>query len=248
MQNVLRLPVVKAKTGVKYLHKAALQFDIAVYFEANGHGTILFSDAFIEMLETMHNHYQQLESESGKGDRLKMVCISNLLSLHKMINPSVGDAISGMLLVDITLRMKKWKINTWANLYKDLPSRQIKVVVPDRRLIITNETEERVLEPAALQIAIDKCITDLVQTGGLMYYACNKSDDEADNIHDDGSEEVASEKFNKLYDSIRCFVRPSGTEDVVRIYLEASNSRVVSVLLEQLARKTKAVMESIQRD
>ena len=31
-------------TGVKHLHHKALDFDIGVYFEANGHGTIVFSD------------------------------------------------------------------------------------------------------------------------------------------------------------------------------------------------------------
>jgi phosphoacetylglucosamine mutase len=31
-------------TGVKYLHHEAAHFDVGVYFEANGHGTVLFSD------------------------------------------------------------------------------------------------------------------------------------------------------------------------------------------------------------
>merc|ERR1740133_197954 len=38
----LQLPM--AKTGVKFLHHEALNYDIAVYFEANGHGTLIFSD------------------------------------------------------------------------------------------------------------------------------------------------------------------------------------------------------------
>lgn len=29
-----------AKTGVKHLHHKAQEFDIGVYFEANGHGTV----------------------------------------------------------------------------------------------------------------------------------------------------------------------------------------------------------------
>ena len=27
-------------TGVKYLHHEALKYDVGVYFEANGHGTV----------------------------------------------------------------------------------------------------------------------------------------------------------------------------------------------------------------
>lgn len=39
----LGVPVACAKTGVKHLHHAAQEFDIGVYFEANGHGTVIFS-------------------------------------------------------------------------------------------------------------------------------------------------------------------------------------------------------------
>lgn len=35
-------------TGVKYLHKAAHEYDIGLYFEANGHGSILYKDHIIE--------------------------------------------------------------------------------------------------------------------------------------------------------------------------------------------------------
>jgi len=30
-------------TGVKFLHHKAQEFDIGVYFEANGHGTVVYS-------------------------------------------------------------------------------------------------------------------------------------------------------------------------------------------------------------
>lgn len=38
-----KVPVACVPTGVKHLHKKALEFDIGVYFEANGHGTVVFS-------------------------------------------------------------------------------------------------------------------------------------------------------------------------------------------------------------
>ena len=34
----LGVPVRMAKTGVKYVHHVAVAYDVAVYFEANGHG------------------------------------------------------------------------------------------------------------------------------------------------------------------------------------------------------------------
>lgn len=42
----LGLEVNFTPTGVKYLHEKAAEFDIGIYFEANGHGTILFSEDF----------------------------------------------------------------------------------------------------------------------------------------------------------------------------------------------------------
>lgn len=38
-------------TGVKYLHKKAREFDIGVYFESNGHGTILTKAGVLEALK-----------------------------------------------------------------------------------------------------------------------------------------------------------------------------------------------------
>ena len=38
-------------TGVKFLHHRALEFDVGVYFEANGHGTVVFSPAATEAVK-----------------------------------------------------------------------------------------------------------------------------------------------------------------------------------------------------
>jgi phosphoacetylglucosamine mutase len=51
--NYLReqgVPIVVAKTGVKFLHHKALLFDVGLYFEANGHGTVLFSEKMLAHL------------------------------------------------------------------------------------------------------------------------------------------------------------------------------------------------------
>lgn len=46
----LRCATAVTPTGVKHLHHAALQYDIGIYFEANGHGTVLFSPALLRTL------------------------------------------------------------------------------------------------------------------------------------------------------------------------------------------------------
>jgi phosphoacetylglucosamine mutase len=46
-----KIPVVFAKTGVKYLHrKAEESFDVGIYFEANGHGTVIFAEKFATLV------------------------------------------------------------------------------------------------------------------------------------------------------------------------------------------------------
>lgn len=46
----LKLDTDCVPTGVKYLHTRAHDFDVAVYFEANGHGTALFSQRACDLI------------------------------------------------------------------------------------------------------------------------------------------------------------------------------------------------------
>lgn len=91
---------------------------------------------------------------------------------------------------------------SWHHLYTDLPSKQVKVSVPDKSLVSCSDDETTVTRPAALQ-------ADLV---------------------------VAMQSVTHG----RCFVRPSGTEDVVRIYAEAATqeeANLLTQLTEQAIRK-----------
>lgn len=162
-----------AKTGVKHCHHAALAFDLGIYFEANGHGTVLFSDKMVE----------RMKSISGTtGDAAKAA--SQMLLFRDLINETVGDAISIFLAVEAVLYLTDSDCSSWRAMYDDLPNRQIKVVVKDRGLFETTDAERICVQPAGLQAGIDKLVAEVPQG--------------------------------------RCFVRPSGTEDVVRVYVEAA--------------------------
>jgi phosphoacetylglucosamine mutase len=114
--------VMIAKTGVKYVHQAAHEnFDIGVYFEANGHGTVLFSGAFYHAMTEAH--------KVVPGH----VALQRLCLMPSLVNQAVGDALSDLLLVDAILQLKQWDLETWNQLYTDLPSRQCKVKVQDRK-------------------------------------------------------------------------------------------------------------------
>jgi phosphoacetylglucosamine mutase len=41
-----------AATGVKFLHHEACKQDVGVYFEANGHGTVLFRESAVHALRS----------------------------------------------------------------------------------------------------------------------------------------------------------------------------------------------------
>ena len=183
-----------AKTGVKFVHHAALHyFDVGVYFEANGHGTVLFGNAFYEFMAAA--------DKVVRGH----VALQRLAFLPSLINQSVGDALSDLLLVDAILQLKKWDIHTWDALYKDMPSRQCKVKVQDRSLIVTNETETRCVAPVALQDALDALVATIPCGSGGGGHA-------------------------------RAFVRPSGTENVVRVYAEAATPNDADRLATEVAR------------
>lgn len=50
-----------------------------------------------------------------------------LLAASRLINQAVGDALSGLFLVEAILKHMGWSIHKWNELYQDLPSRQLKV-------------------------------------------------------------------------------------------------------------------------
>ena len=130
---------------------------------------------------------------------------AKLSTLVDVINQTVGDAISDMLMVECVLADKGWDCEQWLACYQDLPNLLAKVMVRDRNEVTTSDAERKVAPPAGLQEKIDAIVAG----------------------------------FNRG----RSFVRPSGTEDCVRVYAEAAtqeeadklSAMVSSVVVEMLA-------------
>eukprot|EP00730_Choanoeca_flexa_P009797 TRINITY_DN1339_c0_g1_i1.p1 TRINITY_DN1339_c0_g1~~TRINITY_DN1339_c0_g1_i1.p1 ORF type:complete len:531 (+),score=124.34 TRINITY_DN1339_c0_g1_i1:168-1595(+) len=188
LQSVAKVPVEFTKTGVKHLHHKAVEFGVGVYFEANGHGTVLFNESALKAIE----------SATPQDDKAKRA-LEILTELTKLINQTVGDAISDMLMVEAILALKNMQNEQWVAMYQDLPNRQLKVKVADRTAIETTDAERRCVAPAGLQDAIN----------ALVEQAPNG----------------------------RSFVRPSGTEDVVRVYAEAATREAADKLAYAVANK-----------
>ncbi|KAJ1036551.1 hypothetical protein NDA13_000083 [Ustilago tritici] len=182
-----RVPVTCTPTGVKHLHHAAESFDIGVYFEANGHGTILFSPSA-----------QRKIRDSTPSSPAAQTALDQLSALIDLINQTVGDAISDMLLVEVILRSRQWGPVEWDAAYQDLPNKILKVSVKDRFLFKTQDAERRLISPAGLQERIDELVGK--------------------------------------YKDARSFVRPSGTEDCVRVYAECAINSELAPLANGVAK------------
>lgn len=143
----LRLPVMCTPTGVKHLHHAASRFDIGVYFEANGHGTVLFSPSALRAIDT-----HEPRSPAQK-DALEV-----MQALTDLINQTVGDALSDLLLVELILAYKEWTPKEWDNNYVDLPNRLVRVEVSDRNIFKAVDAERRLEQPPRVQEQIDAVV------------------------------------------------------------------------------------------
>ncbi|KAF2274158.1 Phosphoacetylglucosamine mutase [Westerdykella ornata] len=145
VEQTLKLKVDCTPTGVKYLHHAAEKLDIGVYFEANGHGTVIFSH---ETLEAIARHEARNPGQKEALDILRATV--------ELINQAVGDALSDMLLVEVVLAHKNWTVQNWLSTYDDLPNRLLKVTVSDRNRFQTTDAERRLVKPEGIQKLIDQ--------------------------------------------------------------------------------------------
>ncbi|KFB48715.1 AGAP007215-PA-like protein [Anopheles sinensis] len=173
--NQMKIPVSCTRTGVKHLHHKALDYDIGVYFEANGHGTIIYSNKAKDLIRAASKDESLSEEQRETAKRL--------LQIVDLTNETVGDAISDLLLVETVLHAKGWSLNDWLASYTDLPNLLEKVYLADRNVITVTDADRVVVTPEGLQDSINEIVA----------------------------------KFPKG----RSFVRPSGTEDIVRVYAEA---------------------------
>ena len=140
----LRLPVTCTNTGVKYLHHAATKFDIGVYFEANGHGTVIFSDIAMKRI-----------NKFSPNTPAQASALETLRAMTQLINQTVGDALSDLLMVEVILAHKGWSPKEWDLTYTDLPNRLIRVEVADRNAFVAVDAERRLESPPGLQHRID---------------------------------------------------------------------------------------------
>lgn len=125
-----QIKVVLAQTGAKNFVKEARAFDIGVYFEPNGHGSVVFSRNFIESVDRQCPN-------------------SPLKPIAEMFDPTVCDALANMLVFKAILKSTDELLP-----YKEHFSRHLKVVVRDKSYVKVDKAY-RVLN-AGVQKEIDQ--------------------------------------------------------------------------------------------
>lgn len=187
IKNNLGFKLARAKTGVKHLSVEAKKFDIATYFESNGHGTLTYDNSIKMKIEKL----ESLVESSTDAQTLELLTI-----YLSMFNKTVGDSLSALICVESSMKLMNMSTEELYNIYKELEYVNIKANVQDKNVFVPNDDESRLIEPVAVQEFIDETINK--------YYNCNA----------------------------RCFVRPSGTEDIVRIYAEADTLEIAVEISE----------------
>ena len=192
-----------AATGVKNLHEKAHHYDIGIYFEANGHGTVIFNDDYLEKLEALLKNQKFLldapalaekpEVKKDLEDYLKF--LDFYVNICRLSNPSVGDAICVFLLFELALFYLKKNYNDTLAMYIDLESLTSKIAVKTKENLQVNDIEDKVVKPEGLQNAIEKVI--------------------------------------EKHKGKKAFLRASGTENVLRLHVEAeSKEQVLAITAE----------------
>jgi len=199
-RDTLKVTLMIEPTGVKHLHRAAENFDIGVYFESNGHGTVVYNHDKIHHLEEAVRIAEVHHKNAPEGQQQNATQLYYHLKLLYLFlieaNQGVGDAISNFLNIETALAGLSLNAAGWKAIYTDLENANSKVVVKNKSVIKVSHDQSRVTAPIEIQNKIDE--------------VCAK------------------------YPMGRAFIRPSGTEDICRLYVEATTLADVKEIQKQI--------------
>lgn len=151
--------IVCVATGVKNLHHESTKYDVATYFESNGHGNLIINNEELKNIDIFKD-------------------------IEMLNNNIVGDGICGIFCTLYFLQKLNLKYDEWYNLVVKNKNLLYKQKVKNKNLFITNAIGDKLIEPIEIQNELD----------------------------------IIMNKYNCY-----CFIRPSGTENIIRIYIESGN-------------------------
>ena len=125
--KTLNIKTICVATGVKNLHHVAKQYDIGIYFEANGHGTVLCK-------EYVYDDFPLLE----------------------LFSQLVGDSICNLLGVLSILNTQIVSVDEWGNLFTKVPFKLYALDGYDKTQYKLDENETKLIEPEGIQDKLDQ--------------------------------------------------------------------------------------------
>lgn len=260
IKNVLGVDVQFAKTGVKHCHHKAQEYHVSVYFEANGHGTILFSEYILKRFRNLIKNpippgsalisiwalpaqfnYQEVMEEMGvdypfirRSQRSFLIAVpsaeaeefctthNNFLYRNSHIGVMIDNASEKQqykavqTLVQISLLANQCV----GDALTDLLLAEIAMAAQGFSIQDwSNLYEDRPSRMTKVKVA-DR----------LAFKTTNA---ERTCVEPKGVQE-AIDALVAGYNQGRSFVRPSGTEDVVRVYAEAETQKLADELVEKV--------------
>jgi phosphoacetylglucosamine mutase len=177
-QDVLKLGAEIAKTGVKFVHAKAKLNDIGIYFESNGHGTIIYKHKMLELLKKA--------SASAKTPEAKLIAedFLNYLTGQNNVN---GDAISNVLLILSSIEILDIDIHEIFTCYIDNLALTSKVSLRDRTLLKSTEDERILAKPEDIQPQVDIIMKDYP---GYIGFVRGSGTEDVCRIYVEGKEEA----------------------------------------------------------
>jgi len=217
-------------TGVAHLHHQACKYDIGAYWEANGHGTVLFSEAYGAYLRRRENdlninrNRSGSGSGSGSGTKTKtkinprtVLAWRRLALLPIILSQCVGDALGDMLLPLAILSSSLPGTGTGAEEEEEGG--------PDAGVTSSEEWGDLWTDKQTRMTKVVINDRSIVRT----------SWDETRCLEPKGVQARIDELMARNV-GYRSFVRPSGTEDVVRVFVEGEERGKVEEIGKEVER------------
>ena len=213
----LHIPVVCAATGVKYLHPKAEAMEVGVYFEANGHGTALSHPSLFAAGVKLPG-----EEEEGSSDHLRHP--NRAIAPYAWFGASASNpaARSGLHLLLLL------------------------------RLLLSQCCGDALADMLACELALAALgwsalhwltmYSDLPSITGKTTVADPSVIKNTPDQREATAPTGLQQRINAIVEAVggeavlaRSFVRPSGTEPIVRVYAEATTSEITDALFEKVA-------------
>ncbi|KAK2197845.1 bifunctional Alpha-D-phosphohexomutase [Babesia duncani] len=172
-----------ANTGVKCMHTIAIKFDLALYYEYNGHGTVIYKSQSIE---------NWLPSNPDKWTMLLHATLA-------MFKSPGGDALVNLLVFELVLKVMDMTIDKVMKIYNEMPCMHTTIKAPFEKIKMFKSDpndESSLLQPLEIKNGIAKIVS--------------------------------------RYPQARAFIRPSGTEPICRLYIEAPTVHMTQELNREI--------------